>query len=83
LSVVVLPLKENKNGLFTEEELKALANPENKDFGKIGMITGWLNQGGKNVTIDQAIDLALSSANSSVRHPSSRILMNRLHCLPT
>ena len=59
----VAALKENKNGLFTDSELKALANPENKDFGKIGMITGWLNQGGKNVTIDQAIDLALSSAN--------------------
>ena len=55
-------LKENKNNLFTEEELKALANPDNKDFGKIGMITGWLNQGGKNVTIDEAINLALSSA---------------------
>jgi len=55
-------LKENKNNLFTDEELKALANPENKDFGKIGMITGWLNQQGKNVTIDEAINLALSSA---------------------
>ena len=58
----IASLKENKNGLFTEAELKALANPENKDFGKIGMITGWLNQAGKNVTIDQAINLALSSA---------------------
>jgi len=55
-------LKENKNGLFTEAELKALANPDNKDFGKIGMITGWLNQQGKNVTIDEAINLALGSA---------------------
>jgi murein DD-endopeptidase MepM/ murein hydrolase activator NlpD len=55
-------LKENKNNLFTEAELKALANPDNKDFGKIGMITGWLNQQGKNVTIDEAINLALGSA---------------------
>jgi murein DD-endopeptidase MepM/ murein hydrolase activator NlpD len=58
----VAALKENKNGLFTEAELKALANPDNKDFGKIGMITGWLNQQGKNVTIDEAINLALGSA---------------------
>lgn len=58
----VAALKENKNGLFTEAELKALANPDNKDFGKIGMITGWLNQQGKNITIDEAINLALGSA---------------------
>jgi flagellum-specific peptidoglycan hydrolase FlgJ len=68
----VAALEQNLNNLFSQDELKSLANPEIKDSAalqKVAMMAAWLNQTGKPITIDQAIESALKSSGLTRERP--------------